>query len=368
MEGNGTAVLTPLAMGSLQTIPIEELVARRKKVLEVMERVMEDGVHYGKIPGTPKPTLLKPGAEVLCMTFMLAPKYETIEREREDSHLAITSLCTLIHIPTGVFVGSGRGSCSTRESKYAYRKGSRTCPACGAVGTINKSKFPPKGKPNAEPGWYCHKNGGCGAEFEKGHEAIESQDVGRVANPDVADQENTVLKMSDKRSLIAAVLNTLACSDVFTQDLEDTAHEDRDAQPRPSQGAPQSRGPQGGQPRQQPQGGQQRPAGAPQAPKPSDPFAGGGNGAAQSNGDPRGEIVANILNVRGSFATPPKPTSWAAIQTHFLKQTYTDDLMTTASPESLTKMLRFLEALAAGDADSVAKLSDIIKGTARPED
>ena len=40
-------------------------------------------------------------------------------------------------------------------------------------------------------------------------------------NPDIADTYNTVLKMACKRALVAAVLNTLAVSDLFTQDVED---------------------------------------------------------------------------------------------------------------------------------------------------
>jgi hypothetical protein len=51
--------------------------------------------------------------------------------------------------------------------------------------------------------------------------AITSQTEGRVPNPDLADTYNTVLKMADKRALIAAVLNGTAASDVFTQDVED---------------------------------------------------------------------------------------------------------------------------------------------------
>jgi len=36
-----------------------------------------------------------------------------------------------------------------------------------------------------------------------------------------ADLANTILKMANKRSLVAAVLNTTAASDIFTQDIED---------------------------------------------------------------------------------------------------------------------------------------------------
>ncbi len=45
----------------------------------VMSKIMRDGEHYGKIPGCgDKPTLLKPGAEKICMTFRLSPSYEIL--------------------------------------------------------------------------------------------------------------------------------------------------------------------------------------------------------------------------------------------------------------------------------------------------
>ena len=39
---------------------------------------MKKGIDYGTIPGTKKPTLLKPGAEKLCRLFSLRPSYELI--------------------------------------------------------------------------------------------------------------------------------------------------------------------------------------------------------------------------------------------------------------------------------------------------
>ena len=200
---------------------IEELVARTRKVQEAMKAVMKDGEHYGVIPGTPKPTLLKPGAEKLLNLFMLDPEYAAVREHEEGSHLTITSTCTLYHIGTGARLGSGMGSCSTRESKYAYRTAKRVCPKCGAD-AINKSKFPPRSRRDEAPGWYCYaKVGGCGVEFGAEDPAITGQMLGRVDNPDKADQYNTVLKMANKRSLVAAVLNVTAASDIFTQDLED---------------------------------------------------------------------------------------------------------------------------------------------------
>lgn len=202
-------------------LTVEELAGQVHKIHNVMKDVMRSGVHYGVIPGTDKPTLLQPGAQMLCMLFRFDPQF-AMEDVREGEHLDVTSTCTLYHSPTGIRLGSGMGSCSTRESRYAYRKASRTCPACGQEGTIIK------GREEYGGGWLCFaKRGGCGQKWKAGDLAIEGQPLeGRRANPDLPDIHNTIRKMSNKRALVAAVLNVTAASDIFTQDMEDLAHEE----------------------------------------------------------------------------------------------------------------------------------------------
>jgi len=222
-------------------LSVADIRAQVNLIQHIMREVMKEGEHYGVIPGTgTKPTLLKGGAEKLCLTFRLDPQYEITEI-RDGSHLTTTSRCVLWHIPSGQRFGSGMGSCSTRESKYAYRQAKRKCPACGAE-AINRSKYPPKGHPEAAPGWYCHvKQAGCGEGFLADDVRITEQAVGRIPNEDVADQYNTVLKMANKRSLVAAVLNVTAASDIFTQDIEDSAQDDaklRTLENAPSESAP----------------------------------------------------------------------------------------------------------------------------------
>ena len=65
------------------------------------------------------------------------------------------------------------------------------------------------------------KKGGCGAKFRDGDAVIESQQTGRVFNAEIADQVNTIQKMAQKRSLVAAVLLAVNASEFFTQDVED---------------------------------------------------------------------------------------------------------------------------------------------------
>lgn len=204
----------PRAVAVPGELTVAGLVEQVRKIQEVMAAVMRDGEHYGVIPGTPKPTLLKPGAEKLCLLFRLDPQYE-VSQARDGDHLTVLAKATLWHIPTGERRGSGFGSCSTREGRYAYREAKRSCPACGVAAII-------KGKVEYGGGWVCFKKqGGCGAKYPDLDAAITGQPSGRVSNPDLADQWNTVLKMACKRALVAATLNVTAASDIYTQDIED---------------------------------------------------------------------------------------------------------------------------------------------------
>lgn len=211
--------LQPVPQGSTSIVSqdelsIDQLVGMVAKVQEAMKRVMKDGEDYGVIPGTKgKPTLLKPGAEKLAMMFRLAPEF-SVEEEREGDHRTYRTTCRMVHIGTGRLFSLAVGSCSTRESKYAWRKGDRTCPKCGAA-AIRKSK-------EDNGGFYCWtKIDGCGAKFHANDPAIASQPLGRVENPDLPDCWNTVLKMSNKRALVAATLLATGASCIFSHDIED---------------------------------------------------------------------------------------------------------------------------------------------------
>lgn len=203
---------------------VEQMVAQSLKIQTCMRAVMKDGEHYGVIPGTnTKPTLLKPGAEKLCLMFRLDPEYDIMTNVETPERIAFTIRCTLTHIPTGQRIASGLGSCNSREAKY-MRPAPKKCPQCSKESII-------KGKEEYGGGWLCYaKKGGCGAKFKDGDTAIEKQDNG-LADP--ADLHNTILKMGCKRALVAAVLNGTAASDFFTQDLEDLAEKAAEYIPPP---------------------------------------------------------------------------------------------------------------------------------------
>src|SRR5580765_8222062 len=124
-----TALTVPEPLDS-KPLTASDIKAQVTLIQQVMEAVMQEGFHYGVIPGTQKPTLLKPGAEKLIVTFRLAPMLSIERIELADGHREYQVKCTLVHIPTGRVFGEGIGSCSTREAKYRYRQSERLCPHC----------------------------------------------------------------------------------------------------------------------------------------------------------------------------------------------------------------------------------------------
>jgi len=196
---------------------------------DFIKAVLVEGVDYGTIPGAgDKPALKKPGAEKLSNFFGLSPTFEDVavsedwtgENHGEEPFFYYRQRCKLYNGDR--LVGSADGSCNSWEKKYRYRGGERLCPQCGKP-AIKKSKFKPRNPAlGAVPGWYCYdKAGGCGAEFAANDPEIVEQVIGQVKNPDVAEQVNTILKMAQKRALVAAILIATGASDYFTQDIED---------------------------------------------------------------------------------------------------------------------------------------------------
>src|SRR5574343_1747159 len=193
---------------------VEQVISRLALKQEIYKKVMQEGTHYGVIPGCAKPSLYKAGAEILCVTFGLTAEYDEPRIERlENGHREVTCTCRIKH--GGEVLAECSGSCSTLESRYRWREAQRKCPVCGAAAII-------RGKKEYGGGCLCFgKKGGCGAKFPDGAHEIEGQECGRIENPDIADQYNTVLKMAQKRPYVGATLMATAASDIFTQDVED---------------------------------------------------------------------------------------------------------------------------------------------------
>ncbi len=185
-------------------------------VRAIREKVFVEGTDYGVIPGTgPKPVLLLPGMEKLLRALRLRPEYALLSN-KEDFETPLFYFryeCRLIEIETGQVVSCAIGSANSMEAKWRWREAKRVCPLCGKE-TINRSK--------RDDGWYCWlKIGGCGGQFAGSDSRITEQQVGRVENPDIYDQLNTIDKIAQKRALASAIKIAANVSEFFTVDVED---------------------------------------------------------------------------------------------------------------------------------------------------
>lgn len=184
----------PAALVSSNRMSAMEVVQHAAAVQEVMNAVMKPNVHFGKIPGTDKPTLYKSGAEVLCMSFRIADEYHVEDLSTADM-IRYRVTCVGKHQVSDVVLGSGMGEASTGEEKYKWRSAVCLEEFEATPAAMRRVKFGKK------------KGGG----FYKANQV-------RTEPSDLA---NTVLKMACKRAKMAMVLNVTAASDIFSQDLED---------------------------------------------------------------------------------------------------------------------------------------------------
>lgn len=196
---------------------------RLKEFQEFVKEYLRDGEDYGTIPGTPKPTLYKPGADKLCELYGISDSYDILDKVEDFTMTPplfdYTIRCTLTRIRTQLAVSTGLGSCNSYEGRYRWREGQRLCPECGKPAII-------KGKEEFGGGFLCFgKKGGCGAKFLDKDPKITGQNIGRIENDDVATLKNTILKMAKKRAKVDATLAATRSSGIFTQDIEDITHD-----------------------------------------------------------------------------------------------------------------------------------------------
>lgn len=152
----------PNAMTVVEGLNINKLSSMMRTIVEFQKLVqsqLKQNHDYGVIPGTSKPTLLKPGAEKINMMLGLTSEFEIIDstRDWDNGFFQYQVKCKLIR--NNVVVTEGLGSCNSRERKYVRQ--------------------------------------------------------------DPYTLDNTILKMAKKRALIDATLHVASLSDIFTQDLED---------------------------------------------------------------------------------------------------------------------------------------------------
>lgn len=155
---------------------IAKAVQMRAALDKLFNSLLQQGIDFDRIPGTDKPTLLKPGAELLCQVFRLAtgePKIINSTEDFEKGILSYTISLPILHRDTGALIATGLGSANSQEVKYKYRN------------------------------------------IEQNGEKV------KMLNPEPADQQNTLIKMAAKRAYIDGVLKATGASRMFTQDIED---------------------------------------------------------------------------------------------------------------------------------------------------
>jgi hypothetical protein len=159
-------------------------------IQQIKAAVMQKGTHYDVVPGCgDRPTLLKPGAEKLLMTFKIFPRISVENLSRPGLAHYIVTLDGVG--PGGEFLGAGVGECSSNEDKYAWRRA-----ACD-------EEFDAAAEEDRRVKWY---SGGASE---------------RMVRQNPANVANTILKMAKKRALVDLALTATAASDLFTQDLDE---------------------------------------------------------------------------------------------------------------------------------------------------
>ena len=180
------------ALSIIETVEIDNIantMAKIQQMQNVVQKTLKKGHDFGEVPGTSKPTLLKPGGEKICMLFGLNPEYEFLQttEDYDKEFFSYNIRCTLFRNRQPV--AQGVGNCNSKEKKYRFVN----------VDTIPETYI------------------GQSEEYTDKYGRVRY----KINNPDICSLVNTILKMAKKRAFIDAVLQVASLSEVFTQDIED---------------------------------------------------------------------------------------------------------------------------------------------------
>ena len=138
---------------------VASVMSKINEFQKLVQTKLRQNHDFGVIPGTPKPTLLKPGAEKILMLLGIRSEFDVIDSTRnfDKGFFQYQVKCRLYK--GDMLITEGLGACNSQEPKYV--------------------KLNPFGV------------------------------------------DNTVLKVAKKRALIDATLLVGSLSDIFVQDLDD---------------------------------------------------------------------------------------------------------------------------------------------------
>lgn len=164
---------------------LKEMKKKRELLREYVSSQLVKRVDYGVIPGTDKPTLLKPGAEKLKMLFNLQVFVEVSRREFDlhANFASYTAKARVFHIPTNNFIAECEGTCNSQEKKYRERNVYE---------------------------WIKHEDG------------TKTKELVATEPTHIGDLDNTLNKMAQKRAFVGAIIAATGASDFFLQDVDDS--------------------------------------------------------------------------------------------------------------------------------------------------
>lgn len=182
-------------------VRLSDMKENRGLTQRFFKEVMEEGVDFGVIPGTDKPTLFKAGAESLCELYGYAPTYSVSEtNDLQTGFLRVVVTCTLVQRGSGDVVAQGIGECNTREARYFYRWMSEN----------QLKKLPELWE--VRDSFKKEERSGRGKDG-RGWKAMYY----RIENDDLFTLWNTVTKMAKKRAHVDATLSATRSSGLFAQ-------------------------------------------------------------------------------------------------------------------------------------------------------
>ena len=179
-DQNNVVVIEPTSLSvNINERALADLKIQRQQLKEFIRSELVKTVDFGVIPGTPKPSLLKPGAEKLQKLFKLGSRIVWSDRviDKDNDFVMLTYRIEIFHLPTGAVLCQCEGSANSLEKKFKSRPG--------------------------------------------------------------MDQLNSLGKMAQKRAFVGGIISATGASDFFTQDVED-GFEDKAGNIQ-SQAAPQQK-------------------------------------------------------------------------------------------------------------------------------
>lgn len=233
----------------MQMMPLSEAQNWYNEFVNFSKSILKMDLDYGVIPGTPKPSLYKPGAEKLRLVYGLSSEHDCIEKvvDLDRPYIDYTYRCT-IKSRQGQILAQCDGSCNSMEPKFGFtwKTVDKLPPG------VDASKLPSRlsRKRITEYDFAINRSETTGAfarsqaYWNKWKLAIktgiatrhvvhrsgkeldewvmeEAVTLYRIPNPNVVGMKNTIMKMAQKRAFVGAILLATGASEFYTQDIED---------------------------------------------------------------------------------------------------------------------------------------------------